>query len=124
MAEVNDWPSTLPPLALGTAVDFGDASWREPTAIGPPIVRPRFTAIPDVFRVPQKLSATQLSTLRDFYKVTLEQGALRFNHTDPVTLATVSVQFTKPPAGFVGIVGSSDAGTRRYSGTIELRVMP
>jgi len=118
------WPSELPGLTVGTSVNIGDGALRDPGDKGPPIARQRFTAVTDPFTVPFRLSGTQMSVLRSFYKEDLGNGALSFSYQSPITLLSANIRFVKPPTGFRSVVSGPTLERRRYVGSVELEVIP
>ena len=94
------WPGSLPQVVSwqGYARRIQDTRIRSTVEAGPPKVRSRFTARVDQQDLPVVyFTKAEWGTLETFYGTTLQQGALPFDWTDPITGATVSFRFVKPP---------------------------
>lgn len=92
------WPLTLPQRFLreGNSFTLGDGLIETQPDIGPPISRPRSTAVVDEIAGAMMLTEAQLVTLKAFYRVALAQGALAFNFPDQSTAnGSILVKFGK-----------------------------
>ena len=95
-----DWSTALPQeLAVnGYQESFRDNCVRTSMDVGPPKVRRRATAAPQLIRGTQVLTSTQVGSLRSFYRDTLNDGSTSFNWTHPTSGSTgVEVYFAAPP---------------------------
>ena len=94
---------------------------RSETEVGPGKVRPRTIAVPVRFSIALDLTASQVTTLQDFFRITLAMGALPFTWTHPRTGATnTRFRFIEPPT--ITPLGSRAVGWWRA--TFELEQIP
>lgn len=66
--------------------------------VGPAKVRSRFTDGVDVYTTEIFLDFSEWSTLKDFYKTSLNNGSLPFLFTDPLTATSETFRFASPPS--------------------------
>lgn len=90
------WPSTLPQAfeEPGFSRAHVDTALRTPPDVGPELVRLRATAAPAIVAGTMMLTATQKTTLTDFWKT---HRAVRFQWVDEQG-ATRYYLFRRPPA--------------------------
>lgn len=112
------WPESLPtaPLAEGFQETWPDTTLRSQMDIGPAKTRPRSTAGIGKLNIAYHLTAAQYAALKDFYRIDLAGGSLRFDMTHPVTGSTVTCRFLKPPAPVA-------TSPQRFKVSIELEVL-
>lgn len=93
------WPlaSTIKALQDGYSEVPGNNTIRFQPDVGPAQLRRRSTSAPSRMSVRYQLSATDASTLSDFYAYTSVGGTLRFNYTHPRLGTTVEARFLEPP---------------------------
>jgi len=90
------WPDTLP-LTLrmdGLSAKRNSNVIRTTMDAGPKKARRRYTASSKEFTGSMLLDASLFFELEQFYSVTLADGVLRFNFTDPQTLETAEFRFS------------------------------
>jgi hypothetical protein len=115
------WPVTLPQSVSwqGYARRIQDTRIRTTVESGPPKVRSRFRARVDQQDIPVVyFTKAQWVLLDTFYTTTLAQGVLPFDWIDPITGATVSFRFVKPPQ-FGQMLGPDTIPV-----TLQLEVLP
>jgi len=97
MAEIS-WPDTLPKTLLmnGLSAKRNTNIVRTAMDAGPVKTRRRYTASIKVFSGKMLLDESARAELERFYMITLADGVLRFNFTDPQTLETAEFRFTEP----------------------------
>ncbi len=115
-----DWPLTLPQTVVldGYSNPFPDAVIRTQMEAGPDFVRRRSTAAPEPATWSIRLTPAQVDILKNFYEVTLDMGALRFNFPHPRLKTTVAVRFTAAPDP------KPVAGLNRWTCALNLEVLP
>lgn len=94
------WPVTLPSTVSwqGYRRVIQNVQVRTQMDVGPPKVRARQTARVDMQEFPiVYLTKAQWPTLEDFYVITLFNGTLPFEITDPITGVAQRYRFTEPP---------------------------
>ena len=116
------WPASLPQQLVGTGDQDQDAVLRTPMDAGPPTQRNRFSAIVRNLTVPMILTGTQRQTFDTFFRTELKNGSLRFDWEDPVTDATVTMRFLKPPKWKMSRGGNP--ATRVFRGSLDLEIQP
>ena len=91
------WPDGLPSILLmdGLSAKRSSNVIRTQMDAGPKKTRRRYTASTKNFTGKMLLDASKRFELERFYRVTLADGALRFNFTDPQTLETGEFRFTE-----------------------------
>jgi len=96
MAEIF-WPDGLPITLLmeGLAAKRNSNVVRTQMDAGPNKTRRRYTAATKTFTGKMFLDAAQRTELERFYSVSLADGVLRFNFTDPQTLESGEFRFTE-----------------------------
>ena len=96
MAEIF-WPDGLPNTLLmdGLSAKRNSNVIRTQMDAGPKKTRRRYTASAKTFTGKMLLDAAQRIELERFYRVSLADGVLRFNFTDPQTLETGEFRFTE-----------------------------
>lgn len=115
------WPLGLPQVVSwqGYARRLQDTRIRSSVDAGVPKVRSRYSALITEHDLPvQYFTKSQVVTLETFYKTTLANGVLPFDWADPITGATVSFRFLKPP-----IYGSM-LGPDTMPVTLTVEVLP
>lgn len=113
-----DWPSTLPAPAINTFKEVPpDNLIRSSMDKGPDKVRRRTTANISPVSFSLKLTSTQVQTLDDFYRTTINSGADEFTYTHPRTGLSVTARFIEPPQ-YREIAGVL------YEVPIQLEIMP
>ena len=93
------WPEVLP-LTLrmnGLSAKRNSNVIRTTMDAGPKKARRRYTASSKEFTGSMLLDASQFFEFDQFYRVTLADGVLRFNFTDPQTLEIAEFRFTDDP---------------------------
>ena len=90
------WPANLPSglLAAGLTIQPKSNVIRSNMDAGPSKARRRYTARAINYSGKQVFTPSELEIFERFYHNDLADGALRFNFTDPVTLATAEFRFT------------------------------
>lgn len=81
------WPVAMPQYPKREAFNGGplDTRARFSTEYGPPILRPRTTADPEVYDATfRNLRLVQLTAFRSFYRDTLDRGIKSYSWRDPV----------------------------------------
>jgi len=92
------WPVGLPQDSLIRHVETApEERLRTEMDAGPPKMRRRMTAGVRPVEIPLILDDTQITTLMDFFTVTLKGGVDAFDWKLPRTGATVSFRFVDPP---------------------------
>lgn len=93
------WPISLPNFleSEGFAYKPGSNSVRTEMDVGLAKTRKRYTKQIDNLSAGMKLSSAQVTTLLNFYFVTLSGGNLRFDFEDPLTQTTSEYRFLSPP---------------------------
>lgn len=97
---MENWPAGLQ-QKLSTdsfTYAFGDSLVRTDMGVGPAKVRSRFTDAVDLCSATILLDYADFSTLRNFYKTNLNNGALPFTFTDPMLGTTSTFRFISPPS--------------------------
>lgn len=90
------WPVTLPRNFIAGYTDgFPDTTISTDPDIGPPITRRRSTAGVRPLSGSMRMTRAQLATLKTFFEVTIEGGALPFTFPDPSFGGDVLVKFDK-----------------------------
>jgi len=91
------WPNELPNTLLmdGLSVQRKSSVVRTQMDAGPKKVRRRYTASTKTFTGRMILDINQRMVLEQFYNITLADGVLRFNFTDPQTLEIGEFRFTE-----------------------------
>lgn len=95
-----DWPVTLPQILLlnGYAEAPANTALRTTMDAGPAKVRRRFTAGVRPISGQILVTGVQLETLKTFYNITIQSGALRFNWVEPLDgVTSVEMRFTAEP---------------------------
>ena len=95
MAEIF-WPDGLPNTLFinGLSAKRNSNVIRTQMDAGPKKARRRYTASTKNFTGKMLLNESQRFELEQFYRVTLADGVLRFNFTDPQTLESGEFRFT------------------------------
>ena len=93
------WPASLPqhPLIAGYQETSPDLVVRSPMDTGPAKVRRRATAGVTQLRMAFRLTTAQLTTFRIFLQADLQDRALSFSWTNPVTGAAGWFRIVDPP---------------------------
>ena len=95
------WPAGLPDFNKSLLDEFkekpGTTAIRTEMEAGPDKMRRRGTAVVDEIDVGFVLSASQVTTLDDFYIFGTKMGSLRFDIIHPRTGNTVKARFLKRP---------------------------
>lgn len=91
------WPATLPQcLILGYGEGLGDNLTEYKPDIGPSISRRRSSSATRPLSGQMRMTRAQIATLRSFFEVTLDQGALPFEFPDPTVIGEILlVKFAK-----------------------------
>lgn len=115
------WPATLPQcFAVGYSEGLGDNLAEYQPDIGPPISRRRSSAATRPLSGQMKLTRAQRATLKTFFEVTLDQGALAFEFPDPASAGdTLLVKFAKGDAPTFQQIAPGF-----YRVTLQLTVLP
>ncbi|MEN6535653.1 MAG: hypothetical protein ABFD89_18460 [Bryobacteraceae bacterium] len=93
---VDAWPATLPQcFIVGYSDGEGDGLIETAPDIGPPISRPRSTAVVRPLSGAMRMTRAQIAILSAFFRTTLLRGSLPFSFTDPTFGGTVLVKFPK-----------------------------
>lgn len=92
------WPVTLPQNVDtdGYQEIIQDNRIRSDMDMGPPKMRPRFSAIVEQFTIVFVFNRTEMSAFEAFYKTTTSFGTEAFQWTHPRTGATVMMRFVAP----------------------------
>lgn len=112
------WPSSLPatPLAEGFQETAPDLIARSPMEVGPAKTRARQTAGVSKLRLAFRMTPAQLAIFRAFLKTDLQNRAIAFTWTHPITGAVGYYRIAEPP-----VYEPIAAGVRwRVSATFEL----
>jgi hypothetical protein len=120
MADV--WPADFPQklLRAGNSGSLGDAQLEMQPDVGPPITRPRSSAVVDTLAGAMMFSEAGLAELKDFFRVTLMNGALPFLFPDQTSAQTpVLVKFPKGQGP-----RWNESGPDTYRVQISLMVLP
>ena len=119
MADV--WPETLPQcFALGYGEGLADNQVEYKPDIGPAISRRRSSSATRPLSGQIRLTRAQRSTLKTFFEVTLDQGALPFVFPDPAEPGqTLLVKFAKGDQP-----SFQQAAPGVYRVTLQLTVLP
>lgn len=114
------WPGSLPKQLVGVTDSRTANLVRTETDGGPAKVRRRFTAVPRDVQTPMVFTAAQRATFDTFYITTLNDGADKFDWTDPVDNATKTFRFKAPPSFslFTNVNG------KNYRTTLDLELLP
>ena len=93
------WPASLPQYLMeqGYQEKFRDNRILTPMDVGPPKVRRRGTSAMAPISGQEKLTATQLETLRTYFETTLNDGTDEVEWTHPTKGGTVYMIFAAPP---------------------------
>ena len=93
------WPGSIPQNVNlgGFGLEVGETLIRTEMETGPTKVRRRFTDSVDAVACSMWLTLAQYTTFRNFYDVTLNGGAERFEFTDPITEVLTEYRFKTPP---------------------------
>lgn len=96
---MSNWPASLQQIlnADSFQVSFGNTTIRSDMDVGPAKVRSRFTDAVDIYTCGVNITYDQYTTLSDFYKTILNNGALPFTFDDPFTGSPESFRFVSPP---------------------------
>lgn len=116
------WPIGFPQKLLreDNSGRLGDGLIETQPDIGPPISRPRSTAVVDELAGSVLLTEAQLGQLKTFFRVTLAQGALPFYFPDQTTANDpVLVKFPKGRAP-----SWREVGPDTYRVQLTLSVLP
>lgn len=117
------WPAALPQKQfVGLTETDVDAVARTPMDSGPASRRNRFSAVPRNIVVPIILNGAQKQAFDSFYRTTLSNGAQSFDWDDPVTDASISLAFTKPPQWVLTRGGTPAA--RHWRADLTLEILP
>jgi hypothetical protein len=81
----------------GFSNKFGETVIRTNVEVGPAKVRRRYTKAIDLYRSTINLKYDDWQTLKDFYDVTLNGGALPFNFENPMTQTQEEFRFVTSP---------------------------
>lgn len=92
---VDSWPITLPSQIITDTYGqiFGDGRLRSQTETGPPKVRRRSSAMPNLVQGSMRMTRAQLADLKVFVNETTLNGSLPFMFLDPVTCLPVLARF-------------------------------
>lgn len=116
-----DFPATIPPsqhLLDSLEPGFVDNHLKDDNA-GLLYTRRVLSITQETFTYQQRLTDTQRTALRTFYKTTTEGGTLSFNWTDPFDSVTYVCKFIEFPQIVPSYVGGSDP--KRWVATISLQ---
>jgi len=112
------WPSLLPQIALDDYQESTEAvTLRSSVDVGPPKLRPRYTAEITRFRFSLILSKAQVATLETFYSATVNYGSEPFDWIHQRTKAAASLRFVGRPT-------YSNAGGIYWRTELDLEVLP
>jgi hypothetical protein len=92
------WPSSLPQKVDADKYKeaIQDNRLRSDPDMGPPKMRPRFSAVIETFSIEMNLTRDQSDDFITFYKSTTSFGTKEFQWTHPRTEATVMMRFAEP----------------------------
>jgi hypothetical protein len=90
------WPFAFN-FEVGLSASLPDTVLRTQMDAGPAKVRRRFTAGVEPTRASVLLTKAESATFRTWFRDTLLDGSLAFEHTHPLTAATATFRFTAPP---------------------------
>lgn len=113
------WPVSLQ-QTLNTdsfSVVFGDTLVKSETDVGPAKIRSRYTDGVDKWSSTILLDYSEYVTFYDFYKTTLNNGALTFAFVNPFTLATDEFRFE-------GVPSITPLGGRTYKVSMKWERLP
>jgi hypothetical protein len=93
------WPLSLPQhVGISSYQErFAETSLRTPMEAGVAKVRRRYTAAPRQFDMSIRMTAEQVSLLRDFYEETCAGGTLAFDWVHPRNLQPATFRFLDTP---------------------------
>lgn len=113
------WPDTLPQIGLRAGSRYQPVSNATPIPVeaGEMLTRSRFTGDMANVTTALLLSETQAQTLLAFWRYDLKTGALPFLWDDPITAASVEMQFMSEPA-------FEPLGGRKWRASLQLRTKP
>lgn len=92
------WPPTLPTYVLeqGYEENLPDNNLESQVDSGVPKIRPRYTALMQMFKYTVLMDADQSDTFEAFFNTTLATGSLPFDWVHPRTRVACTFQFRKP----------------------------
>jgi hypothetical protein len=92
------WPATLPQTVDSDKYEerIQDNRLRTDMDMGPPKMRPRFSAVIETFTFEMDLTRTEASDFITFYKTTTKFGTEEFQWVHPRTEAIVMMRFSTP----------------------------
>jgi hypothetical protein len=116
------WPTSLPQEALsdGYSEAYPNNLLRSETDAGFGKVRNKGATPPFTFIVPIHFSTAQLTTFLNFHKITLRNGALRFEHKHYRTKQTVEMRL-KPIGEDFFVIKKDGFG---WKATLKIEVLP
>lgn len=95
---MSTWPASLPQTVDADKYkeSIQDNRLRTDMEMGPPKMRPRFSAVMELFSFDLDLTRDQTATFITFYKTTTNFGTEEFEWVHPRTGDTVNMRFAAP----------------------------
>lgn len=117
------WPASLPQTQfLNMTEQRQDARVRTAMDAGPAKMRRRFTTAISTIVAPIVLDGSQRQAFDTFWITTLQEGALKFSWSDPVTDTNLNFRFVSPPTWTLDTGGTT--GTRLWRAQLHLEIVP
>ena len=115
-----DWPTSLGSMRLPATEARSNALIRTAMDAGPAKVRRRYTGVVRTIKWKVRWTRTQYNTFLTFFVANLDEGALPFNYTDPLSLNGVDMRFVVPDGGFEFTWDNTD----RVTATLAAEILP